>query len=46
MENLDLYEILNLKKNCTVEEVKKSYKNMVKKCHPDKGGDPDEFKKV
>ncbi len=46
MENLNLYDILNLNKNCSMEEVKKSYKTMVKKCHPDKGGDPDEFKKV
>lgn len=46
MENLNLYEILNLNKNSSIEDVKKSYKNMVKKCHPDKGGSPEEFKKV
>ena len=46
MENLNLYEILNLNKNCSIEDVKKSYKNLVKKCHPDKGGSPEEFKKV
>jgi DnaJ family protein A protein 2 len=46
MENLNLYEILGLDKKCSSEDIKKSYKKMVKSCHPDKGGDPEEFKKV
>ena len=46
MENLDLYNILEVQKNCSIDEIKKSYKTKVKKCHPDKGGNPEEFKKL
>ena len=46
MENLDLYQILEVQNNCSIDNIKKSYKTKVKKCHPDKGGDPEEFKKI
>ena len=46
MENLNLYEILNLTDKSSVEEVKKSYKKLVKTHHPDKGGNPETFKKI
>jgi DnaJ family protein A protein 2 len=46
MENLDLYNILDISKNASIDDIKRSYKIKVKKCHPDKGGDPEEFKKV
>ena len=35
----DAYEIFNLNKNFTWEELKKSYKKLAIKAHPDKGGD-------
>ena len=42
----DLYKILNVDKGASDEEIKKSYRNLVKKHHPDAGGDEEEFKKV
>lgn len=35
----DSYEIFNLKKNFSWNELKKSYKKLALKAHPDKGGD-------
>jgi len=32
----DYYTILNISKNATKEEIKKSYRNIILKCHPDK----------
>jgi len=42
-ENDNYYNILNVDKNSSFEEIKRSYKNLIKKYHPDinreKGGD-------
>lgn len=46
MNDVDLYEILNVPKNCSQEEMKKSYKKLCIQHHPDKGGNEEEFKKV
>lgn len=35
--------ILDVSKNCTQEELKKAYHVKIKKCHPDVGGDLEEF---
>ena len=40
------YNILNVDKNSTIDEIKKQYKKLAVKYHPDKGGDPEEFKKI
>lgn len=32
---IDYYELLGIKKNASVEEIKKAYRDMVKKYHPD-----------
>lgn len=49
-ETSDLYEILGLSRNATQEEIKKSYKKLALKLHPDKNpGDAkaeDRFKQV
>lgn len=45
-ENVDLYHILGVSRNCSMEEMKKSYKKLCIQHHPDKGGDENEFKKV
>lgn len=41
------YERLGLDKNATQEEIKKSYRKLVMKCHPDKfPGKEEDFKKI
>jgi molecular chaperone DnaJ len=42
----DLYELLGVGRNATNDEIKKAYKKLAKKHHPDKGGDEDYFKKI
>jgi curved DNA-binding protein CbpA len=40
------YQELNISKEATGDEIKKAFYDKAKKLHPDKGGDPDEFKKI
>ena len=40
------FEVLGVSKNADEEEIKKAYKRKAMKCHPDKGGDPEEFKSL
>ncbi len=42
----DYYEVLGLKKGASKDEIKKAFREAAKKHHPDKGGDPEEFKKI
>lgn len=43
----NLYEILELEKNASKEEIKKSYRRLSLLYHPDRpGGSPDKFKKI
>ena len=42
----DYYDILGLDKTCSEDELKKAYRKLVLKAHPDKGGDPEEFKSI
>ncbi|CTQ40792.1 DnaJ homolog subfamily A member 2 [Babesia microti strain RI] len=44
--NDKFYNILELSKDCTTADVKKAYKRLAIKHHPDKGGDPEKFKEV
>ena len=41
-----MYEVLELNKNATDEDIRKAYKRLAKKHHPDKGGDPEKFMKL
>ncbi|XP_061356860.1 dnaJ protein homolog ANJ1-like isoform X2 [Gastrolobium bilobum] len=40
------YEILGISNNASQEDVKKAYKKLAIKAHPDKGGDPEKFKEI
>lgn len=46
MTQTELYDILELKPDCSQEDIKKAYRKLAKIHHPDKGGDEDYFKKV
>ena len=39
----NLYEVLGVKINATKSEIKSSYRTLVKKHHPDAGGEKDRF---
>lgn len=41
-----LYEALGLDKNASPADIKKAYKRAAMKSHPDKGGDPEQFKEI
>lgn len=43
----DYYSVLNISKEASQEEIKKAYRKLAQKYHPDKsGGDDDKFKKI
>src|SRR5271170_5025281 len=46
MTTINLYEILDLKQDCSATEIKDAYRNFAKIYHPDKGGDPELFELV
>ena len=40
------YKILGLDEDVTDQEIKQRYRYLIKKHHPDRGGDPKRFKKI
>lgn len=40
------YKLLGVEKNATESEIKKAYKKLAMKHHPDRGGDPEKFKEM
>jgi molecular chaperone DnaJ len=46
MNKRDYYEVLGVTKNATEAEIKKAYRKLVVKHHPDKGGDEEKFKEI
>ena len=45
-DNTELYKVLEVDSKATTEEIKKSYRKLAMKHHPDKGGDPEKFKEI
>lgn len=43
---MSYYAVLNIKPDTSQNAIKKAYKTLAKKYHPDKGGDEDKFKSV
>lgn len=43
---MDYYKQLGIKESASPEEIKKAYKKLAMKHHPDRGGDPDIFNKI
>lgn len=43
---MDYYSTLGLKRNASEQEIKKAYRSMAMKHHPDRGGDEQKFKDV
>jgi len=46
VDNKEFYEILEVAQNASQDDIRKSYRKKVVKAHPDKGGDPEEFKRL
>jgi len=46
MPNNDLHKLFGLPSNFTKEELRKKFNYLIKQHHPDKGGDPDMFRKI
>src|SRR3989338_10060090 len=42
----DYYKILGITKSASEEDVKKAYRKLAHKFHPDKGGDAGRFKEI
>ena len=42
----DHYSILEIERTSTPEQIKTAYRKLARKHHPDKGGDPEKFKKI
>lgn len=42
----DYYKILGVSKDASADEIKKAYRKLARKHHPDAGGDEDKFKEI
>jgi DnaJ homolog subfamily A member 2 len=46
VDNSRYYDLLKVDKKATQDEIKKSFRKIALKEHPDKGGDPEKFKDI
>ena len=42
----DLYNVLGVDRDSSLEEIRRSYKDLAKTHHPDRGGNPEKFKTI
>ena len=45
-KNQNYYEVLGVKRDASADEIKKAFRKLAQKYHPDAGGDPEKFKEV
>lgn len=43
---MDYYQVLGVEKTASQDDIKRSYRRLASKHHPDRGGDAEEFKRV
>ena len=43
---MDHYQILGVSKDASQQDIKKAYRKLAMKHHPDKGGDEQKFKQI
>jgi len=46
LEYNNLYSTLDVNEKASQDQIRTSYKTLVKRFHPDKGGDPEKFKRI
>merc|ERR1719316_993940 len=46
VDTTKFYKLLEVEKNASEAEIKKAYRKLAVKHHPDKGGDPEKFKEI
>lgn len=42
----ELYAVLGVAENATQDEIRRAYRRRARVCHPDKGGDPDDWERL
>lgn len=43
---MNFYDVLDINRDATIDVIKKQYKKLALKHHPDRGGDPERFKHI